>query len=60
MIMCVNFTNKNMKNIEQIIKDINDQTDALYEGMCDSDKQEVLNAIRELRIILNQIENEIN
>jgi hypothetical protein len=47
-----------MKNIEQIIKDINDQTDALYEGMCDSDKQEVLNAIRELRIILNQIENE--
>ena len=58
MIMCVNFTNKNMKNIEQIIKDINDQTDALYEGMCDSDKQEVLNAIRELRIILNQIENE--
>jgi hypothetical protein len=47
-----------MKNIEQIIKDINDQTDALYEGMCDSEKQEVLNAIRELRIILNQIENE--
>ena len=58
--MCVNFTNKNMKNIEQIIKDINDQTDALYEGMCDSEKQEVLNAIRELRIILNQIENENN
>ena len=58
--MCVNFTNKNMKNIEQIIKDINEQTDALYEGMCDSEKQEVLNAIRELRIILNQIENEIN
>lgn len=58
--MCINFTNKNMKNIEQIIKDINDQTDALYEGMCDSEKQEVLNAIRELRIILNQIENEIN
>jgi hypothetical protein len=56
--MCINFTNKNMKNIEQIIKDINDQTDALYEGMCDSEKQEVLNAIRELRIILNQIENE--
>ena len=56
--MCVNFTNKNMKNIEQIIKDINDQTDVLYEGMCDSEKQEVLNAIRELRIILNQIENE--
>lgn len=49
-----------MKNIQQIIKDINDQTDALYEGMCDSEKQEVLNAIRELRIILNQIENEIN
>jgi hypothetical protein len=49
-----------MKNIEQIIKDINDHTDALYEGMCDSEKQEVLNAIRELRIILNQIENEIN
>ena len=47
-----------MKNIEQIIKDINDQTDVLYEGMCDSEKQEVLNAIRELRIILNQIENE--
>jgi hypothetical protein len=58
--MCINFTNKNMKNIEQIIKDINDQTDALYEGMCDSEKQEVLNAIRELRIILNQIENENN
>ena len=58
--MCINFTNKNMKNIEQIIKDINDHTDALYEGMCDSEKQEVLNAIRELRIILNQIENEIN
>lgn len=58
--MCINFTNKNMKNIEQIIKDINDQTDALYEGMCDSEKQEVLNAIRELRNILNYIENEIN
>ena len=49
-----------MKNIQQIIKDINDQTDALYEGMCDGEKQEVLNAIRELRIILNQIENENN
>lgn len=58
--MCINFTNKNMKNIEQIIKDINDQTDALYEGMCDSEKQEVLNAIRELRNILNYIENENN
>jgi hypothetical protein len=49
-----------MKNIEQIIKDINDQTDALYEGMCDSEKQEILDAIRELRILLNQIENENN
>lgn len=58
--MCINFTNKNMKNIEQIIKDINDQTDALYEGMCDSEKQEVLDAIRELRNILNYIENENN
>ena len=58
--MCINFTNKNMKNIEQIIKDINDQTDALYEGMCDSEKQEILDAIRELRILLNQIENENN
>lgn len=58
--MCINFTNKNMKNIEQIIKDINDQTDALYEGMCDSEKQEVLDAIRELKNILNYIENEIN
>ena len=58
--MCVNFTNKNMKNIEQIIKDINEQTDAIYEGMCENSKVEVLDAIRELRIILNQIENEIN
>lgn len=58
--MCINFTNKNMKNIEQIIKDINDQTDAIYEGMCDSEKQEVLDAIRELKNILNYIENEIN
>jgi hypothetical protein len=49
-----------MKNIEQIIKDINDQTDALYEGMCDSEKQEVLDAIRELRNILTYIEHENN
>jgi methyl-accepting chemotaxis protein len=49
-----------MKNIEQIIKDINEQTDAIYEGMCENSKVEVLDAIRELRIILNQIENEIN
>ncbi len=47
-----------MKNIEQIIKEVNDQTDALYEGMCDNEKQEVQDAIRELRKILNQIENE--
>jgi DNA mismatch repair ATPase MutS len=58
--MYINFTNKNMKNIEQIIKDVNDQTDALYEGMCDSEKQEVLDAINELRKILNYIENENN
>jgi len=49
-----------MKNIQQIINDINDQTDALYEGMCDGEKQEVLNAIRELRTILTYIENENN
>jgi len=49
-----------MKNIEQIIKDINDQTDALYEAMCDSEKQEVLDAIRELRNILTYIEHENN
>jgi hypothetical protein len=49
-----------MKNTQEIIEKINEQTDALYEGMCDSEKQEILNAIRELRIILNQIENEIN
>ncbi len=49
-----------MKNIQQIIKDINDQTDALYEGMCDGEKQEVLDAISELRKILNYIENENN
>ena len=49
-----------MKNIEQIIKDINDQTDALYEGMCDSEKQEVLGAINELRKILTYIEHENN
>ena len=58
--MCINFTNKNMKNIQQIIKDINDQTDALYEGMCDSEKQEVLDAINELRKILTYIEHENN
>lgn len=49
-----------MKNIQQIIKDINDQTDALYEGMCDGEKQEVLDAIRGLRTILTHIENENN
>lgn len=49
-----------MKNIQQIIKDINDQTDALYEGMYDGEKQEVLDAINELRKILNYIENENN
>jgi hypothetical protein len=49
-----------MKNIQQIIKDINDQTDALYEGMCDGEKQEVLDAINELRKILTYIENENN
>jgi len=49
-----------MENIQETINRINELTDSLYEGMCDSDKQEVLNAIRELRIILNQIENEIN
>lgn len=60
--MCVNFTNKNtnMKNTQEIIEKINEQTDALYEGMCENSKVEVLDAIRELRIILNQIENEIN
>lgn len=49
-----------MENIQQTIKDINDQTDALYEGMCDSEKQEILNAISELRKILTYIEYEIN
>lgn len=49
-----------MKNIEQVIKYLNDKTDELYEAMYDGEKQEVLDAIRELRIILNQIENEIN
>lgn len=49
-----------MKNIVQIIKNINDCTDALYEGMCDLEKKEVLNAIEELRKILNYIESENN
>jgi Mg2+ and Co2+ transporter CorA len=49
-----------MENIQQIIKDINDQTEAIYEGMCDSEKQEVLDAINELRKILKYIENENN
>lgn len=49
-----------MENIQQTIKDINDQTDALYEGMCDREKQEILNAISELRKILTYIEYEIN
>lgn len=49
-----------MENIQQTIKDINDQTDALYEGMCDGEKQEILNAISELRKILTYIEYEIN
>jgi Mg2+ and Co2+ transporter CorA len=49
-----------MENIQQIIKDINDQTDAIYEGMCDNEKQEVMDAINELRKILKYIENEIN
>lgn len=49
-----------MKNIQQIINDINDQTDALYEGMCDGEKQEVLDAINKLRKILTYIEHENN
>jgi len=49
-----------MENIQQTIKDINDQTDALYEGMCDGEKQEILNAISELRKILTYIEYENN
>lgn len=49
-----------MKNIQEIIEKINEQTDALYEGMCDNSNIEVLDAINNLRIILNQIEDEIN
>lgn len=47
-----------MENILEVIGKINEQTDALYEGLCDNVTQEVNDAIKNIREILNQIENE--
>lgn len=49
-----------MENIDQIIEDINDQTDIIYEGLHDDEVSEVIEAINKLRGILTYIENEIN